>query len=146
MGADRFKDSFVKLVAPIECRWAGPASHVTIVGRTESGGRAYLTLVGATLPGSPPSGFTEAAPDALAQLPARIERGSVEQLDGGRCRISAPDREWMIEVSRFLLHLDASPAFYAALPPRPVPFAKRLFWRIVLGMAGSPLGRWLLGR
>jgi hypothetical protein len=38
------------------------------------------------------------------------------------------------------LHRDVAPPFYRALPPRPVPPGKRLFWRLVLALAASRAG------
>jgi hypothetical protein len=120
--------TFMRLDGRIECR-ATPAS-VTLVGHTESGGRVHLTLATA----------------ATADLPAVIEEGAVELLDGGRCRISAPGREWLLLSPRTFLHHDASRALYAALPPRRVPLAKRLLWHLVLAVAASRAGRRWLGR
>jgi hypothetical protein len=36
--------------------------------------------------------------------------------------------------------------FYGAIPPRPTPWGRRLGWRVLLGMAGTAPGRWLLSR
>jgi hypothetical protein len=48
---------------------------------------------------------------------------------------------------RRLVHEDVGMAVYAAIPPRRVPLAKRLFWRIVLVMLSSARGRaWIAAR
>lgn len=114
------------LIPPIECRHSGAAGYITLIGLTQAGRRAHLTLEAA------------APPD----LPERLDAGSVERLDAGRYRVSAPGREWIIEARRAFVHHDVSGAFLAALPPRRVPLAKRLFWRLVLAAAASPAGRW----
>jgi len=44
------------------------------------------------------------------------------------------------------IHREVAGAFYKALPPRPVPLRKRLFWRVMLGLAATSAGRWLLLR
>jgi hypothetical protein len=36
--------------------------------------------------------------------------------------------------------------FYEAIPPRPVPWRKRLFWRVMLGLARLRIGQRLLLR
>ena len=40
-----------------------------------------------------------------------------------------------------LVHEDVGAAVYAAIPPRPVPLTKRIFWWLVLRLLGSRLGR-----
>jgi hypothetical protein len=42
------------------------------------------------------------------------------------------------------LHRDLAAQFYRAIPPRPAPWAKRVFWRLVLGLAASRAGLALL--
>lgn len=116
----------------IECRRSS-TTVATLIGRTQQGERAYLTL-------------TTAAP---VGLPERIDEGAAELLDGTlpedhRCRLSTPGTEWMIVVRKAFVHYDASGAFFAALPPRRVPLAKRAFWRLALAAAATRAGRhWL---
>lgn len=119
----------MRLEGPIECRRTAEAC-VTLVGRAERGERVYLTLV-ATAP---------------ADLPARIEDGVVELLEGGRCRVSMPGREWHLDSRHAFVHRDACDPFYAALPPRRVPLAKRALFRLVLAAAGTRIGRRWLAR
>jgi hypothetical protein len=121
----------VRLIAPIECRRASPSgtSSLTLVGRSVDGEWVHLTLQ-AVVP---------------AGLPARIDVGSVERLADEHYRIVCSDREWLIDASRSFAHYDVSAPFYAALPPRRVPLAKRVFWRLVLAAAASRPGRrWLM--
>jgi hypothetical protein len=99
---------------------------VTLIGATQRNARAYLTL-GAAVP---------------ADLPARIDAGTVEQLDERRYRVSAPGREWILDARCAFVHHDVSGAVRAALPPRRVPLVKRLFWRLLLAFAASRAGRW----
>jgi hypothetical protein len=42
------------------------------------------------------------------------------------------------------LHREIAPQFYRAIPPRPAPWAKRVFWRMVLALAASRAGLALL--
>src|SRR6185437_4238184 len=106
------------------------AGCLTFVGQTERGERTYVTL-------------TVTAP---ADLPPRIDDGAVDVLEGGRCRVSMPGREWHLEARQLLVHRDVSGPFYAALPPRRVPIAKRLFYGLMLAAAGSSAGRRWLAR
>ncbi|MGH8220511.1 MAG: hypothetical protein ACREUT_18405 [Steroidobacteraceae bacterium] len=117
----------MRFEGPIECCCTASAC-VTLSARAEHGERAYLTLAVA----------------APADLPPRLDVGTVEWLDGGSCRIVTPGREWRLESRRSFVHRDASAAFYAALPPRRVPLAKRMLFRLMLAAAGSRIGRrWL---
>ncbi|MGH8149041.1 MAG: hypothetical protein ACRETB_03545 [Steroidobacteraceae bacterium] len=119
----------MRLSGRLEChRTEGPA-RITLVGRGEAGGPAYLTLIGPVPP----------------DVPARLEAASVEGLDGDRYRISGGGRTWTLSARRYL-HEDVAAGFYAAVPPRRPPFGRRLFWRVVLAVAASRAGRWWLMR
>jgi hypothetical protein len=50
----------------------------------------------------------------------------------------------MIEATSLHVHRDVGNAFYRAVPPRLVPLRKRLFWRVVLALAGTGAGKRLL--
>jgi hypothetical protein len=103
-----------------------------------------LTLVGRT-PDKPDETATLAfAGNAPANMPEALEDATVEQLDTGRYRIRSGRREWTISASSAHLHRDVVASFYRAITPRPVPWGKRVFWRLVLGLAAIPLGRRLL--
>ncbi len=114
----------------VECRRSGGAGLVTLVGRDTAGAPVHLSLVGA-LP---------------EDLPARLPTASVDCIEAERYRISAGERAWVVAAARAYLHYDLSEAFYGALPPRRVPFGKRLLWRLVLAAAASRVGAWWLGR
>ena len=43
-------------------------------------------------------------------------------------------------------HRDVGVQFYRAVPPRPVPWRKRLFWRALLAFAATPVAALLLRR
>jgi hypothetical protein len=124
-------DPFVIFHGPVSClRGAAPLG---------------LTLVGET-PGHPGErtalAFSAAAP---ADLPAALEGGAeVERLGANRYRIRSAPREWLIEAAAVHLHRDVAAPFYRAIPPRRVPFGKRLFWKVVLALAASRAGLALL--
>lgn len=80
---------------------------------------------------------------APPDLPEALEDVAVEQLGPQRYRLVSGHRSWTLEGTAHL-HREVAATFYRALPPRPVPWRKRLFWRVMLRLAASPLGRRLL--
>lgn len=88
-------------------------------------------------------GFTAAAP---AGLPGLLTDARVEQSAPGVFRIVSPAGQWSVQAAVAHVHRDVTAAFYRALPPRPVPLVKRLFWSLVLALAGSNAGVALLRR
>jgi len=107
-----------------------------------------------TVPGLTLSGSTAEAPDeptALAfsttgpaDLPDTLQVAVVDHLGGARYRIGAGGREWLIESPAVHLHREIAAQFYRAIPPRPAPWTKRAFWRVVLALATSRAGLALL--
>ena len=102
-----------------------------------------LTLSGMTLEASEPTALAFSA-RVPADLPPRLEDVRVEHLGGTEYRISAPGGSWQISASAVHLHRDAAAQFYAAIPPRRAPWAKRLFWGAVLALARTRAGIALL--
>ena len=43
-------------------------------------------------------------------------------------------------------HVSLEKTFRSVLPPRPVPFGKRVFWRVLLGLLAFPPSRALILR
>jgi hypothetical protein len=82
---------------------------------------------------------------APADLPAELEDAELELLADNRHRLTSGDRSWSLH-GPVHVHREVSSAFYKALPPRPVPWRKRLFWRVMLALAANPLTRRLLLR
>ncbi len=105
-------------------------------------GALGLTLSGRDAAGQPLT-VAFAAP-APAGLPAQLRDPCVAQLASGTFRISGADGEWLLAAPLAHVHRDVGAAFYRAIPPRPVPLAKRVFWRVVLLLAGSRGGMALL--
>lgn len=112
--------------------------------RREPDGPLGLTLVGWTAD-HPDERMTVAfsgqAPDSLPEV---LEDPTVYRIDPRRYRITSTPREWIIEATAVHVHREVATAFYRAIPPRPVPWGKRLFWRVVLPLVGSSLGKRLL--
>ncbi|HEY4749996.1 MAG TPA: hypothetical protein VIH60_06380 [Steroidobacteraceae bacterium] len=102
-----------------------------------------LTLRGDTAqaPGEPTAlAFSAAAP---ADFPAQLTDALVERLEGGEYRIRSGGREWLISAPVHL-HREIAARFYRAIPPRPAPLARRVFFRIALALAASRGGLALL--
>ena len=104
-----------------------------------------LTLSGATAQGSGTL-FLAFRGEAPAGLPAQLQSPQVHEIEPGTYRIASARGQWTFDARAHFLHRDASAVFYAAIPPRPVPWHKRLFWRLILALAGSPAGRLLARR
>jgi hypothetical protein len=82
---------------------------------------------------------------APVDMPEALEDARVEFLGENRHRLTSGDKSWTLEGAAHV-HREVAGAFYKALPPRPVPWRKRLFWRVMLGLANNPIGRRLLLR
>jgi hypothetical protein len=120
----------VRFRGGVSCRRDEGPLGLTLIGRTTDRPDEAATLAFA---GSAPSGLPEALEDA-----------TVEQIDAGRYRIWAGRREWIFPARSAHLHREVSTTFYRAITPRLVPWSKRVFWRVVLTMASSRLGKRLL--
>jgi hypothetical protein len=76
--------------------------------------------------------FSGAGP---AGLPEALADVCVVAAAATRYSLASPAGQWQVEASATHLHHDVSAEFYRALPPRPVPFAKRCLWAVVLTLA-----------
>ncbi len=120
----------VRFRGGVSCRRDEGPLGLTLVGRTTDRPDEMATLA-----------FTAGAPPGL---PEALEDATVEQLDDGRYRIWSGKREWIFPARSAHLHREVSTTFYRAIAPRLVPWNKRLFWRIVLSLASSRVGKSLL--
>ncbi len=84
------------------------------------------------------------AGSSLESLPEVLEDATIERLDATHFRIRGNGGEWEFAAASCHVHRDVSARFYAAIPPRIVPWSKRLFWRLMLAVAANPLGVRLL--
>ncbi len=112
------------------CPQSGPSAGVTLCG--VSAGDPHERLILSFIAGTG------------ADLPATLDGATVVALGEGRYRIDSPPRQWFIRAHALHLHRDARPVFFQAIPPRPAPLGKRLFWRVVLWAAGHRTGLRLL--
>jgi hypothetical protein len=120
----------VRFRGGVSCRREEGPLGVTLVGRTIDRPDEVATLA-----------FVAAAPH---DLPEALEDATVERLDSDRYRIWSDRREWIIPATACHLHREVSTTFYRAISPRVAPWTKRLFWRVVLGLAKRPAGKRLL--
>jgi hypothetical protein len=82
---------------------------------------------------------------APVDMPEALEDARIEFLGNNRYRLTSGDKSWTLE-GAVHVHREVAGAFYKAIPPRAVPWRKRLFWRMMLALASNPLGRKLLLR
>lgn len=87
-----------------------------------------LTFIGVT---------DEALPETLTGVRVRATGGQTYRLESAA-------RDWTIRARAVHVHRDVGTAFYRAVPPRPAPLGKRLFWRTVLWLAARRSGLRLL--
>jgi hypothetical protein len=85
--------------------------------------------------------FSGAAPGSL---PGTLTNLTVAAAGAARYRLAGAGGQWQVAASATHLHHDVSAQFYRALPPRPVPVAKRCLWAVVLTVAKSRPGLALL--
>jgi hypothetical protein len=111
---------------PVTCTRAAGVPELTLSGNSAQapGGETTLAFSAAELP----------------DLPGTLHDAVVERLDGGQYRIVSAPREWLISASAAHLHRDIAADFYRAIPPRPAPWKRRLFLRVVLALAASRAG------
>jgi hypothetical protein len=111
-------------------------------------GPAGITLLGRIVE---PDGRTTAAQLSLIcsdapDLPANLKDLTVETPSAGEVLVRSGAREWRVHCNTWQLHRDVGTTFYAAIPPRRTPWTRRLSWRLLLGVAATFPGRWLLSR
>jgi hypothetical protein len=119
----------VKFRGGVSCRRDDPPLGLTLIGRTVDRPDELASLAFAAAP---------------VDLPEVLEDATVERLDVGRYRIWSGRREWIFPARAVFLHREVSTTFYRAIAPRIAPWSKRFFWRLVLAMAASPVGKRML--
>jgi hypothetical protein len=131
--------------------WMTPMDEARRIVRFRGGvscrrddGPLGLILIGRTTDRPDETATLAFAASVPAGLPEGLEDATVEQLDAGRYRIWTGRREWIFPARSAHLHREVSATFYRAITPRLVPWSKRLFWRVVLGLASNRLGKRLL--
>jgi hypothetical protein len=113
---------------PVACRRA--ANVLTLSGWAADSAeeRLILTFVSSSIP----------------EMPDSLSSATVHALGERDFRITSAARDWSVEATSFHVHRDIGEAFYRAIPPRPTPLRKRLFWRLLLALAATTAGKRLL--
>jgi len=81
---------------------------------------------------------------SIPDIPGPLTAVILTAVGEHRYRISSGSGDLIVEATSLHIHRDIGKAFYRAVPPRPVPLAKRLFWSLVLWLAGSRTGKQVL--
>jgi hypothetical protein len=82
---------------------------------------------------------------APPDLPRSLDGAAVAQVGEESYCITSDASSWTLSARAAHLHREVTREFYAAVPGEPVRWTQRLFWRIVLTLAATSAGRWLLG-
>jgi hypothetical protein len=122
----------VQFSGRIDCRrdGCGPLGLI-LSGHTAAHPREFVHLA-----------FAGAAP---ADLPHALDDAAVARVSEDSYCITSGARSWTVSARAAHVHRDVAREFYQALPAQRVRWTQRLFWRIVLALAATPAGRWLLG-
>jgi hypothetical protein len=113
---------------PVSCRRARNALTLTGAAADPAAGILIVTLTASAIP----------------DVPESMAAASISALDGRHYRIACGSRDWTVAATAVHVHRDIGEAFYRAIPPRTAPLSKRLFWRVVLALAGTGAGKRLL--
>ncbi|HYL03921.1 MAG TPA: hypothetical protein VEU54_10945 [Steroidobacteraceae bacterium] len=108
--------------------------------RRDPGAPLAVTLSGASAePPDEPLTLGFAAVE-VPELPAVLTDPLIEHDGGVAYRIVTAGETWRIDARAVHLHREVGRTFYQAIPPRPVPRARRALWRTVLALAASRVG------
>lgn len=113
---------------PAACRRTDNALTLSGAAADSADDRLIVTFVGRMMP----------------EVPRSVSGASIRAVDQHRYVIASESQELIVEASALHLHRDIGNTFYRAVPPRPAPLPKRIFWRVVLALAASRAGRRLL--
>ncbi|HXY75687.1 MAG TPA: hypothetical protein VEH54_02150 [Steroidobacteraceae bacterium] len=122
-------EELLRFKGKVRCVAAAPPLALTLCG-TPSNETGEVALA-----------FSARAP---GDFPESLEDAVVERVSPGNYRITSGARAWLLEARAVHVHREVAAQFYRAIPPRPVPFVKRLLWSLVLRLGASRLGIRLL--
>jgi len=80
----------------------------------------------------------------LPDLPDSLGAATIRARNERHYHITSASRDWTLAATAVHVHRDIGREFYRAIPPRPAPLRKRIFWRVVLALAGTRAGKRLL--
>lgn len=116
---------------PVTCRRT--ANLLTLIGAAADSADDRLILT-----------FVSPSMAEVPDLPDSLAAATVRAVDEHHYRIADASGELIVEVTSLHVHRDIGRVFYRAIPPRPAPLGRRIFWRVVLALAGTRAGRRLL--
>lgn len=120
------------------------AFHDVVSCRREDSGPVGLTMMGRTSDHPAEVVHLHFTCPPGVYVPEVLENPLVERFDARRYVIRSGGQEWFVPATTVHLHREIGTVFYQAIPPRPVPIGKRIFWRVVLGLIARPWGKRLL--
>jgi hypothetical protein len=129
------------LNAPPEYRFEGPVKWEPGPGAAGVTLRGLLVASGTRTPAQLSLMCSE-----RPALPAMLMEVIVEMATASEVVLRSGAQAWHLRCSTVQLHLDVGAAFYTAIPPRATPLTRRLGWRVLLTLANTSAGRWLLSR
>ena len=103
-----------------------------------------LTLSGAAADSADDRLILTLISPSIPDIPDSLDAVILTAVGEHRYRLASGSRDLVVEATSLHVHRDIGKAFYRAVPPRPVPLRKRLFWSLVLWLAGSPTGKQVL--
>jgi hypothetical protein len=86
--------------------------------------------------------FAGVAPE---DFPQTLDGATVTRVGAESYAITSGARAWTVHARAAHLHREVAREFYRAVPLPSARWTQRLFWRIVLTLAATSAGRWLLG-
>jgi hypothetical protein len=122
----------VRFQGRVSCEERREAPQLTLRGVRADAERTPVALA-----------FSAAHPE---DLPATLEDAVVESLGEGQYAVRSASSSWRFAARAVHLHEDVRRDFYRAIPPRKTPWARRIFFRVVLTLAASRTGLALLTR
>jgi hypothetical protein len=105
-----------------------------------------LTLVGESADQVNEKAYVSFVMTPPLDLPRELHDVLVHRIDADHFQLTSLERDWLLSATGVHLHRDVSAVFYKAVPPRPVPLSKRIMWRLIVGLADTPIGRALTSR
>jgi hypothetical protein len=115
-----------------------------VEARRKDCGPLHLVLSGRTVQQPQELVHLSFAGTAPADLPDTLENATIERVGPGHFTIASGARRWTVNARAAHVHREVAAAFYRAIPPQPVRWTQRLFWRIVLALAATRPGRALV--
>lgn len=122
--------SFASLACEVSHPGGRPAG-CRFSGHDHDQRRLVLDFAGASIEPRPPARL-----DAVHVVP--------DPADATRWQVESAQGRFTLRGARLYVHEDVAARAAAAIPPRPVPLAKRAFWWLVFALLATPFGRrWL---